>query len=80
MDALIGELRGRLDLQAGGTLAAHYDDLYDYMGRRLQAARLEGSSEILDAVADLLREVRLAASLIPPHARGQRVAAPAIRG
>jgi flagellar biosynthetic protein FliS len=79
MGTLIGELRGRLDLQAGGTLAAHFEDLYDYMGRRLTAARLEGDAEILAEVCDLLREVRLAWSAIPPSACAQRVPAPAIK-
>lgn len=79
MGALIAELRGRLDLRGGGPMAAHFDDLYEYMGRRLTAAGLQGSPEILDEVSHLLREVRTAWNVLTPHAHGQRVPVPAIR-
>jgi flagellar secretion chaperone FliS len=77
--SLIDELRGGLDLHSGGVLAAHLDDLYDYLARRLAAADRHSDPEILDQVADLLQEVRTAWPHLPPYARGQRVPAPAIK-
>ncbi len=74
--SIIGELRGGLDLLSGGPMAANFDDLYDYLARRLGAAGLRDDPEILDEVWHLLHEVRSAWALLPPYARGQ---APAIR-
>ncbi len=72
----IEQLRGDLDLTSGDPLAAHFDDLYDYLGRQLRAAHVQSDPEILDGVVDLLREVRSARAVMPPYARAQ---APAIR-
>jgi flagellar protein FliS len=58
--AIVGELRGSLDLVRGGTVAAHLDDLYDYMTRRLLHANATNDVEVLDEVATLLRELRSA--------------------
>jgi flagellar protein FliS len=77
--SIIDELRGGLDLRGGGTFAAHLDDVYDYLARRLGAANRQGDPEILDQVSDLLQEVRTAWAHLPPYARGQRVPAPAIK-
>ncbi len=77
--SIIAELRGGLDLGGGGVLAAHLDDLYDYLSRRLAAANRQSDPEILDQVADLLQEVRTAWPHLPPYARGQRASAPAIK-
>jgi flagellar protein FliS len=77
--SMIDELRGDLDLQRGGPLAANFDDLYDYLTRRLGAANRQSDPQILDEVADLLQEVRTAWSLLPPYARAQREPAPAIK-
>jgi flagellar protein FliS len=74
--SIIHELRGGLDLRGGGPLAANFDDLYDYLARRLRAARLEGDPEILEEVWHLLHEVRSAWGFLPAYARGQT---PAIR-
>jgi len=74
--SIIGELRGELDLRGGGPMAANFDDLYDYLGRRLRAAQVQSDPEILDEVWHLLWEVRSAWALLPPYARGQ---APAIK-
>ena len=77
--SIIDELRGGLDLRRGGPLAANFDDLYDYLTRRLGAADRERDPQILDEVADLLQEARAAWSLLPPYARAQRGPAPAIK-
>src|SRR5581483_8736914 len=77
--SMIDQLRGGLDLRTGGPLAVNYDDLYDYLTRRLGAADRQSDPQILDEVADLLQEVRTAWSLLPPYARAQREPAPAIK-
>lgn len=56
--AIVGGLRGSLDREAGGELAANLDRLYDYMERRLLQANLEGDAAALDEVHGLLGEVR----------------------
>jgi flagellar protein FliS len=55
---IVGELRSSLDLREGGPLAAHLDDLCDYVARQLQSADRQNRPELLDQVSDLLREVR----------------------
>ena len=62
--AIVGELRGSLDLVRGGTVAAHLDDLYDYMIRRLMEGNAGNHPELLDEVSNLLRELRGAWSAI----------------
>lgn len=66
---IIGELRGSLDLSAGGQIANNLSELYDYMSRRLLKASVENSVPLLDEVSKLLREIRSAWSAIPPEAR-----------
>ena len=58
--AIVGELRGSLDLVRGGAVAAHLDDLYDYVTRRLLHANATGEIGALDEVTALLRELRAA--------------------
>jgi flagellar protein FliS len=58
--AIVGELRGSLDLIRGGTIAAHLDDLYEYVARRLVEANASNRVEVLDEVSSLLRELRVA--------------------
>ena len=58
--AIVGELRGSLDLVRGGDIAAHMDDLYDYVTRRLLVANATNRVEVLDEVSSLLRELRAA--------------------
>ncbi len=62
--AIVGELRGTLDLVRGGTIAAHLDDLYEYVARRLVEANAGNRPELLDEASSLLRELRLAWSAI----------------
>jgi flagellar protein FliS len=68
---IIGELRGSLDLSAGGQIANNLAELYDYMCRRLLKASLENSVQLLDEVSGLLREIRGAWTAIPPEARSR---------
>jgi len=77
--SIIDALRADLDLGRGGPLAANFDDLYDYLARRLNTADRHSDPWILDEVADLLHEVRSAWAVLAPNARGQREPAPAIR-
>jgi flagellar protein FliS len=66
---IIDELRGSLDMSAGGQIANNLADLYDYMCRCLLKASLENSVALLDEVANLLREIRSAWTAIPVEAR-----------
>lgn len=59
------ELRASLNLDAGGQIAANLADLYDYMGRQLVRANMENRAELLEEVANLLREIRSAWIQIP---------------
>ena len=58
--AIVNGLRTFLDKDAGGSLAADLDALYEYMSRRLLEANVGDDAAILDEVADLLREIRSA--------------------
>ena len=72
---IIEGLRSSLDLNAGGTIAANLDDLYEYMGRQLIKANLTNRVETLDEVAHLLGEIRNAWLALPPEARALRAQA-----
>lgn len=65
--AIIDELRGCLNMELGGELAANMADLYDYSSRQLLRANLEGRTEPLDEVSKLLREIRSAWIQIAPR-------------
>jgi flagellar protein FliS len=68
--AIIDELRGSLNTELGGELAANMADLYEYSSRQLMRANLEGRTEPLDEVAKLLREIRSAWIQIAPRTQG----------
>jgi flagellar secretion chaperone FliS len=68
--AIIDELRGSLNMEIGGDLAANMADLYEYSSRQLMRANLEGRTEPLDEVAKLLREIRSAWIQIAPRSQG----------
>ena len=53
-------LRGSLDPDAGGELAGNLSALYEYMSHRLMLANLRNDAGILDEVAGLLRDLKLA--------------------
>jgi flagellar protein FliS len=63
--ALISELRGSLDHQKGGALAQNLDNLYDYMARQLVRANAENRVGLLDEVAGLMTEIRMAWVAVP---------------
>lgn len=62
---IVSELRGSLNFDQGGQIAANLGDLYDYAIRQLLRANLEGSAEHLDEVSRLLRQLRGAWLAIP---------------
>lgn len=55
---IIGGLRGFLDFEQGGELAARLEGLYDYMERTLFEANAKNDLAKLDEVAGLLRQVK----------------------
>jgi flagellar protein FliS len=65
--AIVGELRGTLDLVRGGAIATHLDDLYEYIARRLVEANAGNRPELLDEVSSLLRELRSAWGALAPN-------------
>ena len=67
--SIVAELRGSLDLSAGGQIAANLSELYDYMNRRLLAGLANNQLDALDEVSKLLNEIRSAWVDIPTHAR-----------
>lgn len=66
---IVGELRGSLDLAAGGELAKNLDGLYDYMIRRLLLANVNNDVKLLTEVASLLENIRSAWVVIGPAVR-----------
>jgi flagellar protein FliS len=69
--SIVAELRGCLDLKAGGQIAANLSELYDYMCRRLLAANSENNAQMLDEVSSLLHEIRGAWVAIGAQARSK---------
>ncbi|AZT84478.1 flagella export chaperone FliS [Marinobacter sp. NP-4(2019)] len=55
---IIGGLRGFLDFEKGGDLAARLGALYEYMERTLFEANTQNNVAKLDEVAGLLRSVK----------------------
>ena len=70
--SIVAELRGSLDLSAGGQIAANLSELYDYMNRRLMAALANNQLEPLDEVSKLLADIRSAWVAIPQQARARK--------
>jgi flagellar protein FliS len=62
---IMQELRGSLNLEAGGEIAANLADLYDYACQQLVRANLESRADMLEEVANLLRQIRSAWIQIP---------------
>lgn len=66
---LLGELRGSLDMQNGGSLAQNLSDLYDYMVRRLLHANANDDGAAIGEVLALLGEIRDAWAAIGPQVK-----------
>ncbi len=62
---IVQELRASLNMEAGGEIAANMADLYDYSSKQLVRANLENRPELLEEVANLLRQLRSAWIQIP---------------
>jgi flagellar protein FliS len=56
--AIVAELRGSLNHDAGGELSQRLDSLYDYVTRRLLFAQLRDDDAALDEASRLLVPVR----------------------
>jgi flagellar secretion chaperone FliS len=57
---IVAGLRGSLNDNEGGDLAANLDELYDYIIRRLSRANYENNSDMLDECARLLGDIKSA--------------------
>ena len=71
---LIAELRGSLNLAAGGPLAANLSDLYDYMMRQLLKANVNSEPGPVREVLGLLNDIRSAWLAIGPQVRSAAAA------
>jgi flagellar protein FliS len=69
--SILSGLRDTLDLQKGGSVAAHLDDFYQFLIRKL--VRAGGAAEVTDLAEceDLLGQVREAWASINPATVGQ---------
>lgn len=54
---ILDGLRAALDLQQGGDIALHLDELYVYMNKRLMLAHINNQTAPLEEVLGLLREL-----------------------
>jgi flagellar protein FliS len=67
LDILNEGLRGGLNLEQGGALAADLNDLYGYIGLRLVQANLRSSVDMLDECKRLIEPLREAWIAIGPQ-------------
>lgn len=56
--AIVSQLQGTLNMEAGGDVARQLDELYTWMNGRLLAATVEGSAVPLDEVARVMAMLR----------------------
>jgi flagellar secretion chaperone FliS len=66
---ILQELRASLNFESGGEIASNLADLYDYASKQLVRANLTSKPELLDEVANLLRQIRSAWIQIPAQAK-----------
>jgi flagellar protein FliS len=76
---LIAELRGSLNLAAGGPLAENLSNLYDYLMRQLLKANVNSEAGPVKEVLGLLNEIRSAWLAIGPQVRPAAAGAPYMR-
>jgi flagellar secretion chaperone FliS len=69
---IVGELRGTLNLSAGGAIAQNLSDLYEYMARRLLRANIDNDIACINEVLSLLGEIRSAWVAIGPEVSPSR--------
>lgn len=72
---IIDALRGSLDLERGGEVAANLERLYDYMGRLLTRANLHGDVHALREMLSINETLRNAWAAIPEDERAGSMAA-----
>ncbi len=58
-------LKGSLDLEKGGEVAANLDGLYDYMLRRIMSANRSSDTEQIQEVMNLMLEIKQGWSEMP---------------
>ncbi|MFU8788421.1 MAG: flagellar export chaperone FliS [Methylobacter sp.] len=63
--SIVGGLIDGIDLDKGGDIAANLMSLYEYIDARLFQASAQNSTEILDEVQSLMREIKQAWDTIP---------------
>ena len=68
---ILTALRETLDLQGGGPVAAHLNDFYQFLIRRLVRAGAAGSTDDLADCQDLLSQVREDWAVINPAVAGE---------
>jgi len=67
---VVSGLRDTLDRTKGGAVAAHLDDFYCFVIRRLMSAPVDSKQNILAECQDLLMQVREAWTVISPTTVG----------
>ncbi|MEA1867516.1 MAG: flagellar export chaperone FliS [Thermodesulfobacteriota bacterium] len=67
--SIVESLRTSLDKGAGGEIAEHLDNLYEYICKRLLEANMTNNPQLLDEAAELLGEVKSAWGTIPEELR-----------
>lgn len=63
--AIVGGLMDGIDIEKGGDIAVNLMSLYEYINVRLFQASAQNSTEILDEVLVLMREIKQAWDAIP---------------
>jgi flagellar protein FliS len=69
--SILSGLRETLDPSKGGSVAAHLDDFYQFLMRRLVRAGGTGATDDLNECQDLLGQVREAWAAINPQTVGE---------
>ena len=63
--SIVDNLRVAIDHDVGGKIAANLHDLYDYITRRLLEANIMTDVSMLEEVAALLTEIKIAWAQVP---------------